>query len=249
MILSEINNSTLIITLNNPEKRNALHPDMISKLISVLNENENNSIVKSVIITGAGSAFCAGADLKYLKQLNDFSTIENQKDSESIAELMLSVYNYSKPVIAAVNGPAIAGGCGLASVCDLVVAHPDKSKFGYTEVKIGFIPAIVSFFLIRRAGESIAKQMLLTGEIITGRRAYETGFVNYLSDDVLSKSLEIAETLNANSSQSIFLTKKLIKSISGMEMQSAIELSINMNTISRTSSDFKKGLSQFLNKE
>lgn len=249
MILSEINNSTLIITLNNPEKRNALHPDMISKLISVLNENENNSIVKSVIITGAGSAFCAGADLKYLKQLNDFSTIENQKDSESIAELMLSVYNYSKPVIAAVNGPAIAGGCGLASVCDLVVAHPDKSKFGYTEVKIGFIPAIVSFFLIRRAGESIAKQMLLTGEIITGRRAYETGFVNYLSDDVLSKSLEIAETLNANSSQSIFLTKKLIKSISGMEMQSAIELSINMNTISRTSSDFRKGLSQFLNKE
>ena len=249
MIKSEIKNNTLIISLNRPEKRNALHPDLILKLKNTLADSESDDNIKSIIITGEGSAFCAGADLEYLKNLSSNSLIENEADSESLAELFLQIYKYSKPVIAAVNGPAIAGGCGLAGVCDLIVAHPEQSKFGYSEVKIGFIPAIVSVFLLRRAGESHTKHLLLTGDIISGKRAYEIGFANYLSNNVLEESLRVAETLNKNSLLSVSLTKKMVHSISDMDLESAIEFCVNLNVISRTTEDFKKGIQKFLNKE
>jgi methylglutaconyl-CoA hydratase len=146
MIKSEIKNNTGIIYLARPEKRNSLHPELVDKMKVELSNFENNDVVKSVIITGEGSAFCAGADLEYLKMLSDYSSIENYNDSKSLSELYLMIYEFTKPTIAAVNGAAIAGGCGLASVCDFIVAHPEKSRFGYTEVKIGFIAAIVSIF-------------------------------------------------------------------------------------------------------
>jgi methylglutaconyl-CoA hydratase len=161
MITKEIINNSLLITLNRPDKRNSLHPEMIAELKSAFAESADNDEIKSIILTGAGDAFCAGADLDYLNQLSNNTVIENEKDSESLAELFFQIYNFNKPTIAAVNGAAIAGGCGLASVCDFIVAHPEDSKFGYSEVKIGFIPAIVSVFLLRRISISHAKQMLL----------------------------------------------------------------------------------------
>lgn len=249
MIKSELKSGTLIIWLNRPEKRNALHPEMVNQLKNVLRSAENNNEVKSVILTGEGSAFCAGADLEYLKLLNDFYVLENEKDSESLAELFFQIYHFPKPTIAAVNGPAIAGGCGLASVCDLIAAHPEKSRLGYSEVKIGFIPAIVSIFLLRRIGESYTKQLLLTGELISGKRAYEIGFANYLFDDVLTESLKIAYMINNNSLVSLSATKKMIHSISDMDLNTAIDYCINLNVISRTSEDFIKGIQKFLSKE
>ncbi len=249
MIKSEIINNTAIITLNRPEKRNALHPFLIEQFKSKLVEIEKDDSVKALIITGAGNVFCAGADLEYLQQISKNSSIENYKDSKSIAELFLMIYEFSKPTIAAVNGRAVAGGCGLASVCDFIIAHPEKSKLGYSEVKIGFIPAIVSIFLIKKVGEGLAKQLLLEGENISGKRAYEIGFVNYLVEDVLGESLSLAERLNKNSKESIRLTKQMIHSISNLSVREAVNYCINLNVISRSTDDFKNGINSFLNKD
>ena len=156
MIKFIVQNHTGILYLNRPEKRNSLHPEMVKQIKFKLKEIEKDDDVKVLIITGEGSAFCAGADLEYLNELRDYSSLENEKDSGELAEMFLMIYNFSKPVIAAVQGAAIAGGCGLSSVCDFIVAHPEDSKFGYSEVKIGFIPAIVSIFLIKKIGEGNA---------------------------------------------------------------------------------------------
>jgi methylglutaconyl-CoA hydratase len=249
MIKSEIKNNTAIITLNRPEKRNALHPDLVVQLKTKLIEFETDENIKSLIITGEGNAFCAGADLEYLQQLSTNSTIENYEDSKSLAELFLMIYEFQKPTVAAINGAAIAGGCGLASVCDFIVAHPEKSKFGYSEVKIGFIPSIVSIFLIKKIGEGLAKQLLLEGEIISGKRAYEIGFANYLAEDVLSESLKLAEKLNKNSSESMRLTKQMIHNISNLSVRDAVNYCIGLNTISRSTNDFINGINNFLNKD
>lgn len=248
MIKYYTENESAVIKLNRPEKRNALHPDMVFQIKESLVKAENDANVKSLIITGEGKSFCAGADLEYLQSLMNFSPSDNDKDSQSLAELFLSVYKFSKPTIAAVNGAAIAGGCGLASVCDLIVAHPEYSKFGYSEVKIGFIPAIVSVFLIKRIGESIARQLLLTGDYIDGRRAYEVGFVNYLSEKPEEFAAELAGKLNNNSVLSLRLTKRMTDVISGMTAEDAVGYCTKLNTVSRESDDFSAGLNKFLTK-
>ena len=248
MIKSEVNNNTAIITLNRSEKRNALHPFMVEQLKSKLIEYEKDNSVKSLIITGEGNTFCAGADLEYLKQISNNSTIDNYEDSKSIAELFLMIYEFPKPTIAAVNGAAIAGGCGLASVCDFIFAHPERSKFGYSEVKIGFIPAIVSIFLIKKVGEGLAKQLLLEGEIMSGKRAYEISFVNYLAEDVLNESINLAERLNKNSIESMRMTKQMINNVSILSVKEAVNHCINLNVISRSTEEFKNGIDSFFNK-
>lgn len=249
MIKYEIKDGTGIITLNRPEKRNALHPDLVKQMKKKLSEIEKDEAIKVLIITGEGKAFCAGADLAYLNDLKNYSTIQNEKDSRELAELFLMIYNFPKPVIAAVNGAAIAGGCGLASVCDFIVADEANAKFGYSEVKIGFIPAIVSIFLIRRVGEGMAKQLLLSGEMIDSKRAYEIGFANYLDNNTLELSLDVASKLKGNSFQSIRLTKEMMKNISELSVEEAVEYCIGLNTISRTTESFKEGLNNFLTKK
>ncbi len=249
MIKSEIKNNTALITLNRPEKRNALHPFLVEQLQAKLVEYEKDDSVKSLIITGEGNTFCAGADLEYLRQISNNSTIENYEDSKSLAEMFLMIYEFPKPTIASVNGAAVAGGCGLASVCDFIVAHPEKSKFGYSEVKIGFIPAIVSIFLIKKVGEGLAKQLLIEGENISGRRAYEIGFVNYLAEDVIDESLNLTQRLNKNSIESMRLTKQMIHNISNLSVREAVNHCIGLNTISRSTTDFKKGIDSFLKKD
>lgn len=249
MIKYETKDEIGIITLNRPEKRNALHPDMISQLKSKLNDLENDSNVRVLIITGEGNSFCAGADLEYLSGLQNFSVLENEKDSRSLAELFLKIYNFPKVIIAAVNGAAIAGGCGLASVCDIIVADEVNARFGYSEVKIGFLAAIVSTFLIRRVGEGLAKQLLLTGEVIDGKCAYEIGFVNYINNNALEQALNIASKIKTNSQQSILMTKNMIGKVSGLTVEDAVEYCIGLNAISRTTKDFQNGLTNFLIKK
>jgi len=249
MIKYKAENGIGILTLNRPEKRNALHPDLVKQMKIKLYELEKNDSIKVLIITGEGKSFCAGADLSYLQELREYSSIENEKDSRELAELFLIIYNFPKPVIAAVNGAAIAGGCGLASVCDLIVANEDHSKFGYSEVKIGFIPAMVSIFLIKKVGEGFVNQLFLSAEIISGKRAYEIGFVNYLYTNVLEGAMEVASNLISNSVFSLGLTKKMIKTVSRLSVEDAVEYCIGLNTISRSSKDFKDGLENFLDKK
>lgn len=249
MVKSEIRNNTGLIILNRPEKRNALDPEMSSLIRVKFNEFAADKNIKSVILTGEGTSFCAGADLSWLNKIKDYSSIKNEKDTEHIAELFLAIYDYPKPVIAAVNGPAVGGGCGLASVCDFVIADTKEARFGYTEVKIGFIPAIVSIFLIKKIGEGKAKQILLTGEIIEPEKALQLGLVDYLSDNVIQDAFAFAEKLNANSPYSISLTKDLIRNISNMKVHDAVNYCIRLNAISRSSEDFKIGINKFLNKK
>ena len=249
MIKYEIKNEIGILTLNRPEKRNALHPELARQMKLKLKEAAEDKSVKVLIITGEGKAFCSGADLEYLDEMRNYSSMQNEMDTRELAELFLSFYNFPKLVIAAVNGAAIAGGCGLASVCDIIVADEINARFGYSEVKIGFIPAIVSTFLIRRVGEGMAKHLLLSGELIEAKRAYEIGFVNYLSSNVLEFSLDLASNLKSNSQQSVELTKSLIKNVSGLSVEDAVEYCIGLNTISRTTEDFKIGLNNFLTKK
>jgi len=237
------------LTLNRPEKRNALHPELVTQIKLKLNEISSNKDIKVLILTGEGKSFCAGADLEYLNQLSKFNSIQNEKDSESLAELFLGLYNLQIPTIAAVSGSAIAGGCGLATVCDFIIADKATAKFGYSEVKIGFIPAIVSVFLIRKIGEGKARQLLLTGDVIDAQRSYEIGLADIISDNVLEDAKIFAEKLISNSSLGMKLTKKMISDISNLSVKDAVDYCIRLNTISRSSDDFKKGLEKFFLKK
>ena len=249
MIKYETKDEIGIITLNRPEKRNSLHPEMVKQMKDKIKELENDNSIKVLIITGEGKAFCAGADLEYLNELRNYSSIQNEEDSRELAELFLMIYKFPKPVIAAVNGAAIAGGCGLASVCDIVVADEENSKFGYSEVKIGFIPAIVSIFLVKKVGEGMARQLLLSGELIDGKRAYEIGFANYMYNNALSGALDVASKLKMNSLLSMKMTKEMINKVSNLSIDEAVEYCIGINTVSRTTLDFKEGLNNFLSKK
>jgi methylglutaconyl-CoA hydratase len=249
MLDYSIKNQIALIKLNRPEKRNALHPDLVKEFKQKLALAENDKEVSVLILTGEGKSFCAGADLSYLNDLREYSPSQNEDDSKTLAELFLQIYNFPKPTIAAVNGAAIAGGCGLASVCDIIVADKQHAKFGYSEVKIGFVPAIVSIFLIRKIGEGGAKHLFLTGEIIDAEKAYQAGLVNYLAGNALTFSFELANNLLKNSDYSMQFTKKMINDLSIMPVEKAVEYCIELNAISRTSEDFKNGLSSFLNKK
>jgi methylglutaconyl-CoA hydratase len=249
MIKFDVKDDVGILTINRPDKRNALHPEVVKQLKIKLNELEKSRTVKVLILTGEGKAFCAGADLEYLDQLRQYSLLQNEKDSRELAALFTAIYNFPIPVIAAVNGAALAGGCGLASVCDIIVADENNATFGYPEVKIGFIPAIVSTFVIRRLGEGLARQLLLSGEIISAKQAYEVGFVNYLKNNALTGALEVASMLKTNSGFSMELTKNMINRISGCSVEDAVEYCISLNALSRTSVDFKEGLQNFIKKK
>lgn len=249
MIIFSKSNNIGYLLLNRSEKRNALHPDLINQLNMHLDKIANDDDIKILIISGVGKSFCSGADLAYLNEIKNYSTFENEKDSENLARLFLKIYKFSKPVIAAVNGAAIAGGCGLASVCDFIIAHESDSRFGYSEVKIGFIPAIVSIFLIKKIGEGRAKRLLMTGEIINGKKAFEIGLVDYLAENILEEAEKLANLLLLNSTQSMSATKKLIRNVSNLNIDSAVDYCIKLNTISRNTEDFANGLTNFLNKK
>ncbi|HSD62303.1 MAG TPA: enoyl-CoA hydratase/isomerase family protein [Ignavibacteriaceae bacterium] len=249
MIIYSVSDGIAQIKLNRPEKHNALHPDLIKNFKEKLKSAEEDKNIRILIITGEGKSFCAGADLSYLNDLRDYSSLDNENDSKLLADLFLKIYNFPKPTIAAVNGAAIAGGCGLASVCDIIIADQQHARFGYSEVKIGFIPAIVSIFLMRKIGVGRARHLLLTGEIIDAESAFQIGLVNYLSENVNSFSFELAKRLMSNSDFSMSFTKQMINNLSTLSVEKAVEYCIELNTISRTSDDFKKGLLSFINKK
>lgn len=249
MINYQVENNTGIITLNRPDKRNALHPELVEEMKNKLEEIKKDSRVKVLIITGAGKSFCSGADLSYLNELKNYSVIENENDSSALAQLFLNIYNFPKPTIAAVNGAAIAGGCGLAGVCDFVIADKTSAKFGYSEVKIGFLPAIVSIFLIKKIGAGKAKNLLISGDIINAEQARTIGLADFIAVDVMAEAKTLSEKLSNNSGFSMSFTKEMIHNIAVLNVDEAVDYCIRLNTISRSSTDFQKGLNSFLNKK
>lgn len=239
------------IIINRQEKRNALNPKLIELLTSSFRKAIDDDSVKLIILKANGEVFSAGADLEYLKQLQNNSPEENFKDSSSLKDLFLMIYKSPKLVIAQVEGHAIAGGCGLISVCDLIFSIPE-AKFGYTEVKIGFIPALVSCFLIRRLGESRAKELLLSGELIDAKTASAYGLINFIVEKkeiesrVMTYALNFIRTVSANS---VVLSKQLIISVQDLTLDESLDLALKLNLETRSSADCKRGIAAFLNKE
>jgi len=244
-------NRIAYVTLNRPEKRNALNALLVQELLQVFDDAENDPHVAVVVVKANGEAFCAGADLGYLQELQNFSFDENVKDSTRLKELFYRIYTLKKIVIAQVQGHALAGGCGLANVCDFTFSAPE-AKFGYTEVKIGFIPAIVMVFLIRKIGEARAKQLLLSGDLISADDARQLGLVhNVFHRDSLEKEVTLFATKLAttNSGNSMMMTKQMVAQIQSMPLEEALTYAAQMNVAARGTDDCKKGIAAFLNKE
>jgi len=240
--------ATATLTLNRPDKRNAISYELIDDLIHGL-EEVRKSNAQILILTGAGKAFCSGMDLDSLKALLGRTPEQNLEDSRTMAALFRSLYEFPKPTIAAVNGAAIAGGTGLALLCDFTLAVPE-AKFGYTEVRIGFVPAIVATFLLRQVGEKVARDLLLTGRIFDAAEALKMGLVNEIvpGEKLLDRARELAMQLAENSPLSLLHTKRLLTEHARTELNSQIETAIRKNADIRQSADFREGIESFLEK-
>lgn len=236
------------ITLNRPDKRNAISPEMIDDLLAVLGEAER-SLARVVILTGAGKAFCAGMDMEALRNLASQTEAQHKSDAERMGKMFYRVYSFPKPLIAAVNGAAIAGGTGLATLADFTLAVPE-AKFGYTEARIGFVPAVVSVFLLRQVGEKIARELLLTGRIFDAAEAHRFGLVTEIvpPENLMFAARELAQFLIASSPSSLALTKRLILQWNQAEIERDLAIAIRESAEIRHTADFREGLASFLEK-
>jgi methylglutaconyl-CoA hydratase len=247
-LLLEITGNVATITLNRPDKRNAISTQMMAELQTALDEIEK-SHARVGIVTGAGKAFCAGMDLEMLACIAKQSPAENQEDSRRIAKMLRRIWSFPRPLIAAVNGPAFAGGCGIATLCDFTLAAPE-AKFGYTEVKIGFLPAIVSVFLTRQIGEKRSRDLLLTGRIIEAAEAKEFGLVSEIvpAEKLMERAHELANVLIAASPSSLARSKHLLVSSAAADVDHDLERAILENARIRCTPDFQEGVASFLEK-
>lgn len=239
------------LQLNRPEKRNALNAELVSALKKAIEVFENDPDVKVMVIKAAGNVFCSGADLAYLQSLQKNTFEENLEDSNNLKSLFYKIYTSPKIIIAEIQGHALAGGCGLATICDFSFTV-SEAKFGYTEVKIGFIPAIVKVFLIRKIGEGKAKQLVLDGDLISAEEAKAMGLVNWIvaADELGQKVYDYAQKLiRQNSAQSMALTKEMIGRVQEKDLEEGLAYAATMNAKARESKDCKKGIAAFLNKE
>lgn len=236
------------ITLNRPERRNAISPEMVEDILTVMDEAEQCA-ARVVILTGAGKAFCAGMDLEALRALATQTHEQHIADAERMGKMFHRIYSFPKPTIAAVNGPAIAGGTGLATLCDFTLAVPD-AKFGYTEARIGFLPAVVSVFLLRQVGEKVTRELLLTGKLFDAAEAHRLGLVTEIvpADKLLDAARELAQTLVGSSPTSLRTTKRLILQWNAKEIDRDLAIAVRESAEIRRTEDFREGLSSFLEK-
>lgn len=249
-ILYEVQNRIGFITLNRPEKRNALNSQLVEALKAAIHNAINDELCKVIILKANGKAFCAGADLDYLQQLQQNSFDDNVADSQSLKDLFLLIHQSPKVIIAQIEGHALAGGCGLASVCDYSFTIP-QAKFGYTEVKIGFIPALVMVFLVRKIGEGKAREILLNGEILTAAEAVNLGLISKVieADKIEAHCSAFAGWLvETASGQSMAKVKEMLVEIQNLTLEQGLDYAAKQNAIARESADCKKGISSFLNK-
>jgi methylglutaconyl-CoA hydratase len=241
-----------LVTLNRPEKHNSLDDRMIKELTETANILNTNPDIRAVVLTGAGSSFCSGMDLAYLRKLAEFNEAENRRDTEDLIALFKSIRYSRLPWVAAVNGPAIAGGCGLATACDLIMADRETATFGYTETRIGFIPAVVAGLLMTRVGETIARDLLISGRIVKAESAQKMLLVNELSEvgQVVALAGNRATAIAKYCSRgSVNATKSLMEKIRGRNLDECFEIGKEDNIRLRMSETCKSGVTAFLNKE
>ncbi|MHA4895538.1 enoyl-CoA hydratase/isomerase family protein [Pedobacter sp. PWIIR3] len=251
LVLYSVSERIATVTINRPDKRNALNPELVSKLTEIMLTASEDDAVKIIVLKANGTTFSAGADLAYLQKLQSNTYEENLADSENLKRLFTTIYFLPKIVIAQVEGHAIAGGCGLATVCDIIFSVPE-AKYGYTEVKLGFVPAIVASFLIRKTGETLAKRLLMTAELFDANQAMEFGLITFVvnKDDIDTKVKNFALSLcNEASANSLMVTKQLIGQTNNPLLEKSLALAVQINARVRDSADFKLGVAAFLNKE
>lgn len=249
-ILYDSADGVATITLNRPEKRNALDDATIQDLKDALTRAAGDVLVRVVVLRSSGADFCAGADLSALQKIAESSVLENRDDARSMMELFVAMRRLPKPIVAAVRGRALAGGCGLATACDLVVAS-ESAQFGYPEVKLGFVPAMVMAMLRRCVSEKIAFELIARGESISADRAAAVGLVNLVVDDdgFDASVAKYVEGLSKASASAIALSKYLLYQIDGMTFDAAISAGADLNAVARLTDDCKRGIARFLKKD
>lgn len=237
------------ITLDRPEKRNALDPGMVAELHGALAEAAGDNEVRAVMLTGAGKDFCSGADLASVAELAHAGILDNIEDARKLGDVFLAMRSMPKPVVAAVHGRALAGGCGLATACDLIVAA-ESAEFGYPEVNVGFVPAMVMALLRRAVGEKTAFALAVTGGAIPAVRAHAIGLVHavYPDPDFAAESEAFVRVLAAKAPDAIALTKQLLYRTDALPFELALEAGIQTNAISRQTEAFRQGVARFLGK-
>jgi methylglutaconyl-CoA hydratase len=237
------------ITLNRPEKRNALSPDLIAGLSAALADSAQDANVRVVLLTGAGQDFCSGADLAAFDRDADAGVLDHLETARALAEVFLQMRRHPRPIVAAVRGRALAGGCGLATACDLIVAA-ESAKFGYPEVNIGFVPAMVMAILRRNMTEKRAFELIVTGEIIDAHVACAAGLINRVFPDSEfdGRVNEYAASLAAKSASAISLSKHLLYHMDSMTFEAAIEAGVHGNAIARMTDDARRGIEKFVKK-
>ena len=249
-VIYSVDRAVARLTLNRPDKRNALNSDVIGSLTSALRVAENNDAVRVVVIAGAGSDFCSGADLGALQKVSDSSVTENVADARSLMELFLTIRHLRLPVIAAVQGRALAGGAGLAIACDIVLAAT-SARFGYPEVKIGFVPAMVTAILRRNVSEKQAFELITRGAEISAEQASKIGLINHVyADESFEHEVEgYAQGFEKVSRSAVALAKQLLYQIDGMTFVNAIQSGLDINVIARLTEECKDGVARFLRKD
>lgn len=235
------------LVLNRPDKRNALNAELIAALKSALREADGDDAVRVVVIEGEGKDFCSGADLSALRKIAESSVMENLVDVDELAELFLLPRRMRKPVVACVRGRALAGGCGLATACDIVLAA-DTAEFGYPEVRIGFVPAMVMAILRRNVSEKRAFELIVAGQPIAAAEAERIGLINHAWPDTdfdRQRDLFVAD-LAARSSSAVQLSKRLLYHADGMGFEAALRAGADVNVVARMTEDMKAGVARFL---
>jgi methylglutaconyl-CoA hydratase len=235
------------ITLNRPEKRNALNNEVIAGIIEALREADGDERTRAIVITGSGKDFCSGADLSALEKISEASVAENMEDARSLMELFLLIRKVRVPVVAAVRGRALAGGCGLASACDIVLAA-SSARFGYPEVKIGFVPAMVTAILRRNVSEKRAFELVTRGTEISAEEARHLGLVNQIlsEENFAAEVTAYVRGFEMVSKSAVALTKTLLYQTDGMTFGDALEAGVDINVIARMTEDCQKGIAKFL---
>ena len=248
-IIYETENNKAFITLNRPEKRNALNDRLINSLKDALRRADEDSELRAIVIRGAGRDFCSGADLSALRKIAESNVMENLADAENLMELFASIRKIKIPVVAAVHGRALAGGCGLATACDIVLATK-SARFGYPEVKIGFVPAMVMAILRRNLSEKKSFELITQGFDFSAEEAEKFGLVNRVFEDEnfeeeVKNYISVYEKVSRSA---VVLSKKLLYQLDGMSFDAALETGAEVNTITRLTPDCQSGIAKFLNK-
>ncbi|MGI9105843.1 MAG: enoyl-CoA hydratase/isomerase family protein [Pyrinomonadaceae bacterium] len=248
-LIYTVEGAVALLTLNRPAKRNALNDVLIGELKDALRQADANEAVRVVVVTGAGADFCSGADLSALQKISENSITENLEDAETLAELFAMMRRVRVPIVAAVRGRALAGGCGLATACDLVVAAR-SARFGYPEVKIGFVPAMVMAILRRNVSEKRAFELITRGAEISAQEAETFGLVNHVYDDENFET-EVEKYIagfERVSRSAVMLTKRLLYHMDGMTFDAALQSGVDLNAVARMTEDCQRGIARFLKK-